>query len=100
MERVPKGIYSQEFREQAVKLVLEEGLTITAVARQLSMPAKTLGCWVSAVRCGQVQAVGGRSAEKGAQERELAQLRRELIATRMERDFLKKCAAYFAKAQR
>lgn len=42
MERMPRGIYSKEFREQAVRLHEAEGLTIPEVAKRLSLPPGTL----------------------------------------------------------
>lgn len=42
MEEIPKGIYTQAFREEAVRLALGEGRTVRSVARQLSMPMGTL----------------------------------------------------------
>jgi len=38
MERLPRGVYRQEFRQQAVKLVEDEGLTVVEAARRLSIP--------------------------------------------------------------
>lgn len=44
MEEIPKGIYTQAFREEAVRLVLGEGRTVRSVA----LPMGTLKCWVRA----------------------------------------------------
>jgi transposase len=98
MEKLPKGVYTQEFRLQAVKLVLEQGLTMRLAAQQLMLLAKTLGGWVKAARAGQLQVIGTQQRKLGAEELKLAQLQRELARVKMERDFLKKCAAYFAKS--
>ena len=98
MEKLPKGVYTQEFRAQAVKLVLEQGLRLAAAARQLMVPVKTLRNWVKAAREGQLLAVGAKQRTLSTEELEVARLKRELAAVRMERDFLKKCAAYFAKS--
>lgn len=45
---IPNGIYSKEFREQAVKQVQDEGLSAEVVAKRLSMPKSTLAAWVRA----------------------------------------------------
>lgn len=42
MERIPRGVYSPEFRDQAVKLVEVEGLSMREAARRLSMPTASL----------------------------------------------------------
>ena len=42
MKRIPKGIYTQEFRAQAVRLHEVDGLTIPEVAQRLSLPGGTL----------------------------------------------------------
>jgi len=38
VERIPYGIYSRELREEAVKLVTEDGLSMTEVGRRLEIP--------------------------------------------------------------
>lgn len=88
--------YSPEFRAEAVKLVLEQGLSQEAAAKRLSIPKGTLGNWiVAAKRGGAVAAPGARSVPE--LEAENAKLRRELSEARQERDILKKATAYFAK---
>ncbi len=91
--------YSPEFRAEAVKLVLEQGLSQPVAARQLSIPKGTLGNWIVAAKKG---AEGPGKAAPGSRsvaelETENARLRRELMEARMERDVLKKATAYFAK---
>jgi transposase len=50
MQTIPKQVYTKEYREQATKLVLQEGLTIAEAARRLSMSVKTLSNWVQLAR--------------------------------------------------
>ena len=58
MKGVPQGRYTKEFREEAVKLVTEEKLSLPGAARRLSLSASTFGNWVKAykeerwARCG------------------------------------------------
>ena len=52
MERIARGIYTQEFREQAVRLNEVDGMTISEVVKRLSLPGGTLKNWVYAVRRG------------------------------------------------
>lgn len=98
MQQIPRGVYTKEFREQAVRLVLEEGLSIPQAGQRLSLSAKTLANWVRAARRGELATLGGQPTPLTESERELARLRRELAEVKMERDILKKAAAYFAKA--
>lgn len=53
MQRVPKGA-PKEFREQAVKLVMEEELTLPEVGRRLSLSPKTLANWVRTAQRGEL----------------------------------------------
>ena len=43
MERIPKKNYTKEFREEAVKLIKEVGLSATEAGRRLSLPSSTIG---------------------------------------------------------
>lgn len=97
MERIPYGIYSKELREEAVKLVTEGGLSIAEVGRRLEIPPQTIRNWVKAHEDGTLSDVGKHRKPLGEVEAELARVRRELAEVKMERDLLKKAAAYFAK---
>lgn len=97
MERLPHGRYTKEFREEAVKKVTEEGLSIIEVSRRLSLPKSTLEQWLRVAKKGHLGEVGKGRRPLTEIESELAQVKRELSLTRMERDILKKAAAYFAK---
>ena len=100
MERIPKGIYTKEFRERAVRLHEVDGLTIPEVAKRLSLPGGTLKNWVYSARGGKLSEVGKNQKPLTDLEMELARVKRELAETKMERDLLKKAAAYFAKNQK
>lgn len=85
--------YPIEFRESAVAMVRETGKPIAEVARDLGMNEGTLGNWVSLDRKAR-----GEIAEPVLSEterRELDRLRRENVTLRMEREILKKAAAFF-----
>ena len=58
MERILKGIYTKELREEAVKLVTEGGLKIPEVGRRLSVSPSTIRYWVKADREGKLKEVG------------------------------------------
>ena len=89
--------YTPEFRAEAVKLVLEQGLSHEAAAQRLAVPKGTLSNWITAAKSSR-----GGSAPPGARsvaelEAENARLRKELAEARTERDIIKKAAAYFAR---
>ena len=93
--RRPRRVFSEEFRAGAVRLVLDEGKTAGAVARDLDLTESALRGWV--VRA-QANRTKGRSGGLTTAERtELAQLRKENRQLRLERDILKKAAVFFAK---
>ena len=97
MERIPRAIYTKELREEAVKLVTEGGFSIPEVGRRLSVAPSTIRYWVKANREGKLKEVGKQQRPLTEIEMELARVKRELAEARMERDILKKAAAYFAK---
>lgn len=99
-QRIPSAIYSKEFREQAVKLVTEEGLSPKEAARRLSVPASTFGYWLKATQAGKLGEIGKTQRPLTEIELELAKTKRELAEVKMERDLLKKAAAYFAREVR
>lgn len=87
------GRFTKEFQAEAVKLVLEQGLERKQVCQDLGIGKSTLDRWVN-------DAQGNVIAENPLSESErseLNRLRKELAAVKMERDFLKKASAYFAK---
>ena len=100
MEQLPRTRYSQEFREQSVKFFKESGLTLVEAAKRLSLPKGMLKNWVYADRQGELATVGKKRNSLTELELELSRIKRELAEVKMERDFIKKCAAYFAKESR
>lgn len=98
MERTLRGGYTREFRQQAVKLVEDEGLA--EAARRLSMAGGRLKNWLAAARAGKLQEVSQDQKPLTDTELELARLRKELAELTQERDLLKKFAAYFSKKLR
>jgi transposase len=100
MERRPKGIYTPEFRAEAVKLVETTGMSVARAAKQLSIPKSSLDNWVRASRKGELADVGKGQRLPTELELELARTRKELADVKIERDLLKKFATYFAKESR
>lgn len=100
MERLPQGVYTPEFRAEAVKLVIEQKMSVAGAAKRLSLPKSSLYNWVCVAKAGELHEVGKDRQLPSEAELELARLRKELAETKLERDLLKKCAAYFAKESR
>ena len=96
MKGIPQGKYTKEFRLEAVKLITEEGLSWAESTRRLSMPISTLANWVKAAKAGKLADVGNKYQPLTGIEMELARTKKELAEVKMERDILKKAAAYFA----
>jgi len=96
MERIPRAIYTRELREEAVKLVTEAGLSIPEVGRRLSLGKSTIEYWVRQARKSTLSD-NPRKRVVTTEEMEVSRLKRENAELRMERDILKKAAAYFAK---
>ena len=97
MERIPNGRYTKAFREEAVKMVRDEGLSVLEISRRLSLPKSTLENWIRVSKTGDLGQIGKVQRPLTEIERELAKVKRELSLAKMERDILKKAAAYFAK---
>ena len=97
MKGIPRGRYTKEFRQEAVKLVTEQGLSWSEAARRVSLPTSTLANWVKAAKAGKLGNIGRNYKPLTDLEMELARTKKELAEVRMERDILKKAAAYFAR---
>ena len=97
MQRVPNGRYTREFRIEAVKLVTEEKLSLPEVGRRLNLPTSTITNWVKAYKAGKLGEVGKTYRPLTEIELELYRTKRELAEVKMEREILKKAAAYFAR---
>ena len=96
MKGLPRQIYTKEFKEEAVKLVMEQGLGLLEASRRLSIPNQTLSKWIIKAKAGEPQDSGCKK-EVSDKDAEISRLRRENAELRMERDILKKATAYFAK---
>ena len=91
------GKFSPEFRDEAVKLVIERSRPIAQVARELGINEGTLGNWVNQYRRDHA---GDEPPLDVSERARLREAERELRELRMENEFLKKAAAYFARDPR
>ena len=94
--RRPRRQFDDDFKAQAVRLVLDDGKTVGAVARDLDLTETALREWVKRARADRTH---GRTGLTTAEREELARLRKENRELRTEREILKKAAAFFAKHQ-
>jgi transposase len=86
--------FSEEFKKGAVRLVLDEGRTVGSVARELDLTPSSLMHWVKQTRADRTK---GRTGLTTEEREELARLRKENRELRLEKEILKKAAAFFAK---
>ena len=97
MKGIPKGRYTKEFREEAVRVVVEEKISCREAAQRLSLAPSTLAYWLKASKSGKLGEIGKAQKPLTELEMELARTKKELAEVKMERDILKKAAAYFAR---
>ncbi len=88
--------FSREFKLEAVKLVKNRGVSVAQAARDLDVHENVLRKWVRELAADLQQAFPGQGVMKPEQA-EIERLKRENAKLRMERDLLKKAAAYFAR---
>ena len=86
--------FTEDYKTGAVRLVLDEGKTVAAAARDLGLTESSLRNWVEHARADRTK---GKTGLTTMEREELARLRKEVRELRMERDVLKKAAAFFAK---
>lgn len=97
MEKRKNKHYTEEFKRSSAKLAVESDQSIAATARNLSVNAVTLHGWVKRYYSG--AAPGATSINTVDAHSEIQRLKKENARLRMERDILKKAAAYFASEQ-
>src|SRR5215831_8281008 len=95
-KRKPRRKHSDEFKRGAVGLVLEGGNPVIEVARSLGLPESILFEWVRRAKLERAKKAPASGLTED-ERTELARLRKENVDLRMERELLKKWAAFFAK---
>ena len=96
MEQEPvrsRRSFTDEFKRDAVALVIDEGRRVIDVAGSLGIGEGTLGNWVRQARVDRGERAGATTSERA----ELAELRKENARLRMERDLLKRATAFWVK---
>jgi transposase len=87
----PRRKHSDEFKQEAVKLVLDQGMSVSQVAINLGINVSMLHTWVR-----RLESENSNVSQAGEEQMEIARLREENRRLRMERDILKKATAFFA----
>ena len=82
--------FTDDYKTEAVRLVLDEGKTVASAARDLGLTESSLRNWVEQARADRTK---GKTGLTTAEREELARLRKEVRELRMERDVLQKAAA-------
>src|SRR5436190_6796378 len=98
MSKRARRTFTPEFKAEAVELVRASGKSVGKVAKDLDLTETTLREWVRRAAGGE-PLVGKTTVSVGERE-ELLALRKEVRVLKMERDFLKRAAAFFAKESR
>ena len=99
VEKLKRRAFTAEFKIEAVKLITEVGLSYAEVGRRLDVLPKLVKNWEDMYRDGKLIA-GAPRLRVTAEQMELSKLRKEVQDLKMERDILKKAAAYFARTSK
>ena len=104
MSSMPKRVFTSEYRTEAVKLVTESNLSVTAAAEKLGLSIKTYSNWVRQAKAGKLATIDAHRLQPVSElQAEISRLKRELANACEERDILmarghpEKATAYFAK---
>jgi transposase len=92
MPRRARRTFTEEFKAQAVNVVKTSGKPVSVVAKELDLSVNSLREWVLRAEAGEP-----KKPLELSERAELEQLRKDFQRVKMERDFLKKAAAFFAK---
>ena len=95
MEKRGRRKFTKEYKAEVVRLIVDGGKTVGQVSRDLDLTESAVRTWVKQARIDAGQ--GAPGALTTAERAELVALRREAKQLRMEREILKKAAAFFAK---
>jgi transposase len=90
--------FTDEFKQDTIRLIRESGKTVAEIARDLDLSESAVRNWLTQAEID--EGCGGQGELTTAERQELQRLRRENKQLQMEREILKKAAAFFAKESR
>jgi transposase len=90
--------YTRDFKLETIGLIRDRGVSVAQVSRDLRIHENTLRAWLREFEADPQHSFPGHGQMK-PELAEIAQLKREVMKLKAERDILKKAAAYFAKGE-
>jgi transposase len=96
MERRKRRTFTRQYKAEVVRLVRTSGKTIAQVARELDLGETAIRAWVQRAEIDEKRDPHGPLTTE--ERADVVRLRRELRTVTMERDFLRKAAAFFARS--
>lgn len=96
MDRIKRKKYTREFKKEAVDLVTQQNYTIAQAAKSLDISSNMLARWRREYLSQEKQAFPG-TGHQSAEIEELNRLREENRRLKIEKEILKKAAAFFAR---
>lgn len=95
MDKPKRAVYTEEFKLEAIKLVLEGDESVAEVSMRLGLKPNQLYNWMQSHRLpGEIKAMINKQKEY---EAEIKRLKKALARAEQEKEILKKAAQYFAK---
>ena len=97
--QIERRVYSSELKQEAVRLVMESGLSNAQAGARLGVRPKTVGAWITPFRrAKRLKAIeiGVANDDPAALKQQNLELQKEIARLRMERDILKKFSQYAA----
>jgi transposase len=89
--------YPEQFRRDAVELVRSSGRSLREIGQELGVNHETLRNWVNAAKTAEAAERGQGRQVSADEAEELRRLRKKVAELELEKDILRKAAAYFAK---
>lgn len=92
-----KKNYTKEFKERAVRLVLEQGMKAKQVAEELGVPETYIGHWKREYLLRRIKVKETKPRTMDEASNRIKELEKQLMIAQEERDILKKAVGFFAK---
>jgi len=93
-----RRVYTKEFKEETVGLILNRGMSVTQVSKDLSIGTETIYRWLRQYKSDPTNSFPGKGYQK-PEEAEIRRLKREIADITEERDILKKAMSIFSRTK-